>query len=222
MRKPLNHLTVRADLTQEELARFRGATMVAVDAEMTGLNPNRDLLCLVQICDPEGYVALLRTSAWAKASRLSEMLLDPRTLKVFHFALADCSFLLKQMGVEVTNVYCTKIASRIARTYSSEHGLAALVAEFFGANMDKSQQTTDWLRDNLTQEQLNYAACDVLWLIEMKSVLDAMLKRKGLLSSGISYGQLNELCQRCIPAFVHLAINGWDVGLEDRSLVFSP
>ena len=220
MHKQQTRYTIQDDLTDEDLVRLLACEAVAVDTELTGLNPNRDLLCLVQICDADRTVNFLKTRNWAASENLKRLLLDPGVVKIFHFALADCSFFLTNLGVTVQNPFCTKIASKIARTYSPEHSLSVLVKEFFRVELDKSQTSTDWLRDDLTPEQLKYAANDVLYLIDLKRELEAILMRKGSLPTGLTYTEMNNRCQAFIPDLVHLSVNGWDFGREDRSSVF--
>lgn len=211
-------LTLQQDLSTSDLVRLRESSIVAVDCEMTGLNPNRDLLCLVQLCDVAGNVTLVQTSHWRTSSLLREFFLDPSIVKVFHFAVNDCSFILKQMGIEVSSAYCTKIASKLARTYSQDHRLATIVQEFFRVQLDKAQQSTYWCGATLTLEQLQYAANDVIWLIELKSKLDKLLEAKGVLPTGISYAELNQQCQAFIPHLVHLRLNGWEIGTDGHAL----
>ena len=209
------------DLSNEDLIRLQGTGIVAVDAEFTGLNPNRDTLCLVQLCDLDGNVIIVKRKDWANAKGLVELFQDPKTTKIFHFAIMDCSFIVKNFGVSVRNIYCTKVASKLARTYSSEHRLASMVKEIFSEDMDKTFATTDWLKDTLSPEQLHYAAQDVLWLVPLKKQLDEKLTRKGILPSGITYTELNRQCQSLIPTLVQLYINGWDFGIEYKDSVFS-
>ena len=220
MAKKYTPYPLQEDLTPEDLERLRRAGTIAVDTELTGLNPNRDLLCLVQISDADRNVNFLKTLDWSRSVWLKELLLDPGVTKIFHFALADCSFFLSHLGVIVNSAYCTKIASKLARTYSPEHSLSVLVKEFFKVELDKSQTSTDWLRDDLSADQLSYAANDVIWLIQLKQELDALLARKGRLPTGLTYSDLNANCQALIPTLVHLAVNGWDFGREDRNSVF--
>jgi len=212
---------VQEDLTQEDLERLRQSEAVAIDTEMTGLNARRDLLCLVQVCDHDGYVNFLRTPDWSIAANLKLLLQEPEIPKIFHFALMDCSFLLHHTGVEPVNLYCTKIASKIARTYSPDHGLAKLVNELLDTKLDKTQQTSFWLAPELSQAQLKYAANDVMWLNELRAELESIMDHKGDLSSGISYRELNDRCQAFIPTLVQLFLNGWDVGQGDRNAIFS-
>ena len=215
------NLSLQEDLTTEDLERFQRSAIVAVDTETTGLNPHRDVVCMVQLCDRHGYVNIIRASDWTKSYVLRKLLEDQSITKVFHYALFDCSMLLHNLNVEVANPYCTKIASKIARTYTSEHSLNSLVKELFEIELDKSQQSTDWLREQISQKQLEYAANDVAWLIELKTILDRMLVRRGLLPTGITFTDLNERCQQFIPTLVHLWVNGWNFGTEDRASIFS-
>lgn len=208
------------DISKEDLDRLKSSKIIAVDTEMTGLNPNRDLLCLVQICDTDGNLNFVKTQNWINSQNLKEILNDDSVVKVFHFAIADCSFFLTKLGVNVQNSYCTKIASKIARTYSPEHSLSVLVKEFLAFELDKSQTSTDWLKEILTSSQLSYAANDVLWLIQIKEKLENIIKRKGKLPTGMTYEDLNVRCQAFIPNLVQLAVNGWDFGKEDRSSIF--
>lgn len=212
---------VQEDLTEVDLERLRQSEAVAIDTEMTGLDPRRDLLCLVQVCDHDGYVNFLRTADWTTAKNLKTLLGDETIPKIFHFALMDCSFLLQHTGVEPVNLYCTKIASKIARTYSPDHGLAKLVNELLDTKLDKTQQSSFWLAPELSQAQLKYAANDVMWLNELRAELESIMDYKGQLPSGISYRELNERCQAFLPTLVQLFLNGWDVGQGDRNAIFS-
>ncbi len=217
MRKKVDTPSLQEDLTEDDLNRFRQAAVVAVDCEMTGLNPHRDLLCLVQICDRSGTVRIVRTQHWRDAQHLKALMQDAAVVKIFHFAIMDCAFLMQSLGVEVNNAYCTKIASKLARTYTEEHSLVTLVKEILGVELNKSEQSSFWLAEVLTAKQLTYAANDVLYLIELRERLSAMLERKGALPTGVSYVELNQSCQQFIPALVHLWVNGWDFGRQERS-----
>jgi ribonuclease D len=218
MKKPLNDLSsVIEDILDSDLDRFRAAGLVAVDCEMTGLNPHRDLLALVQVGDQEGFVRLVRQRDWHNARNLIALLADPQVIKIFHFAIMDCAFILTHLGVETANPYCTKIASKIGRTYTEEHSLSGLVKEFFGIEMNKSEQSTFWLADQLSAKQLTYAAQDVLYLIDLRERLNEIIVKKGNLPTGISYADMNEKCQSFIPSLVHLWVNGWDFGRENHT-----
>lgn len=217
MKKPLNDLSsVVDDLLDSDLDRFRTAGLVAVDCEMTGLNPHRDLLCLVQVADREGFVRLVRRADWPNARNLIALLGDPKVIKVFHFAIMDCAFILTHLGQEPANVYCTKIASKIGRTYTEEHSLAGLVKEFCGDELNKTEQTTFWLAEQLSPKQLTYAAKDVLYLLDIRDWLEEIITKKGRLRTGITYEELNRRCQAFIPNLVHLWVNGWDFGRDTR------
>lgn len=213
--------TLQEDLSEQDLMRLRESEAVSIDTEMTGLDPNRDLLCLVQICDHDGIVNFVRTPDWEKAVNLKALLADAAIMKIFHFALMDCSFLLKKTGVEPANLYCTKIASKLARTYSPDHGLGKIVQELLGTKLDKTQQTTFWLARELTPAQLKYAANDVMWLNELRAELDSILKAKGALPTGVTYLELNERCRSMLPTLIQLFANGWSLGESDRGAVFT-
>jgi len=209
------------DLTEQDLSRLKESEAVGIDTEMTGLLPHRDLLCLVQICDHDGIVNFVRTSDWSATPNLQALLQDAQVMKIFHFALMDGSFLLKNTGVETVNLFCTKVASKLARTYSPDHGLAKIVQELLDTQLDKSQQTSFWLAENLSEAQLKYAANDVMWLNELRAELEDILKTKGTLPSGISYWELNERCRHLLPTLIQLHTNGWDIASGDRNSVFS-
>ena len=138
---------------------------VAVDCEMMGLDPLRDRLCLVQLSAGDGSAHLIKMAPGPlKAPNLTALLSDPKVTKIFHFARADLGFLLKHLGVMTAPVYCTKIASRLARTYTEHHSLKTICREMIGVDLDKQQQSTDWGIDTLTSDQMAYAASDVLHL----------------------------------------------------------
>jgi ribonuclease D len=213
--------SIQADLTAEDLARLRKSEAVGIDTEMTGLNPHRDLLCLVQVSDHDGNVVFVKRRDWERAAGLRELLEDEGVMKVFHFALMDCSFLMKHTGAIPRNVFCTKIASKLARTYSPEHGLSRLLQELLEVKLDKTQQTSNWLAEKLSQDQLRYAANDVIWLNELRARLEKLLETKGSLPSGITYRELNERCRAFVPTLCHLFLGGWEVGGENRHAVFA-
>ncbi|MGE0022750.1 MAG: ribonuclease D [Hyphomicrobium sp.] len=157
---------------------FKGS--VAIDTETLGLNPQRDRLCLVQLSGGDGTAHLVRPDpATYDAPRLKALLTDPAVLKIFHFARFDLAAIEKYLGVAVTPVYCTKIVSKLVRTYTDRHGLKDLVGELLGIELSKQQQSSDWAAEPLSQQQLAYAAADVLHLHALKAKLDAMLKREG-------------------------------------------
>ena len=153
---------------------------VAVDTETLGLNPLRDPLCLVQLSAGDGSAHLVQLDRRSyDAPNLKALLADPAVLKIFHFARFDLAVLRHYLGVACAPVYCTKVASKLARTYTDRHGLKDLCRELIGLELSKQQQSSDWGAAELTEEQLAYAASDVLYLHELKQALDTMLEREG-------------------------------------------
>lgn len=153
---------------------------VAIDTETLGLNPHRDRLCLVQLSNGDGTAHLVQFDGRNySAPRLKALLADPALLKIFHFARFDIAVLKQYLGVETTPIYCTKIASKLARTYTDRHGLKDLVGELLGIELSKQQQSSDWGATKLSESQLAYAANDVLHLHAVKAKLDMMLAREG-------------------------------------------
>ena len=167
----------RGDLP--DLSRYtRGA--VAIDTETMGLDPRRDRLCVVQLSPGDGSADVVQIPTGApSAPNLTRLLADESILKLFHFARFDLGILQRTLGVMPAPVYCTKIASRIARTYTDKHGLKDLVREVLGVDLSKQQQLSDWGANELTDPQVAYAASDVLHLHALKEKLDAMLAREG-------------------------------------------
>ncbi len=157
---------------------FKGS--VAIDTETAGLNPHRDRLCLVQLSAGDGSAHLIQPDpSTYDAPRLKALLTDPAVLKIFHFARFDLAVLEKYLGVTVAPVYCTKIVSKLVRTYTDRHGLKDITSELLGIELSKQQQSSDWAAPSLTQQQLAYAAADVLHLHALKAKLDTMLEREG-------------------------------------------
>jgi ribonuclease D len=176
---------------------------VAIDTETMGLDPSRDRLCVVQLSPGDGSADVVQIAAGQKdAPNLKRLLADPAVLKIFHFARFDIATLFKAFGVMPTPVYCTKIASRLARTYTDKHGLKDLVRELTGTDLSKQQQTSDWGAEQLTDAQIAYAASDVLHLHALKAKLDAMLAREGRT-------ELAAACFRFLPDRARLDLSGW-------------
>jgi ribonuclease D len=176
---------------------------VAIDTETMGLDPSRDRLCVVQLSPGDGTADVVQIPAGAtEAPNLTKLLADGSILKIFHFARFDLGALQKRLGVMPTPVYCTKIASRLARTYTDKHGLKDLVREVLGIEVSKQQQSSDWGADALTDAQVAYAASDVLHLHALKERLDAMLAREGRTD-------LAAACFRFLPDRVRLDLAGW-------------
>jgi len=174
MAKPSIHLH-KGDLAAG--VDFKGS--VAVDTETLGLNIHRDRLCLVQLSAGDGSAHLVQFDGKSyEAPRLKALLADPSLTKIFHFARFDIAVLERNLGVATTPLYCTKIASKLVRTYTDRHGLKDLVAELLGVELSKQQQSSDWAAHELSPQQLAYAASDVLHLHALKDKLDAMLERE--------------------------------------------
>jgi ribonuclease D len=190
----------RGDLP--DLSHYRGGA-VAVDTETMGLDPSRDRLCVVQLSPGDGTADVVQIPAGAnEAPNLTKLLADGSILKIFHFARFDLGALQKRLAVMPTPVYCTKIASRLARTYTDKHGLKDLVREVLGIEVSKQQQSSDWGADALTDAQVAYAASDVLHLHALKERLDVMLAREGRTD-------LAAACFRFLPDRVRLDLAGW-------------
>lgn len=177
--------------------------MVAVDSETMGLNPARDRLCVVQLSGGDGDAHLVRFAPGAyEAPSLRRLLADPDVLKIFHYARFDVAVLRRFLGVAVRPLYCTKIASRLARTYTDRHGLKDLVREVLAIELSKTEQSSDWGAPQLSEAQLHYAAADVLHLHALKARLDQMLAREGRTA-------LAEACFRFVPTRAELDLAGW-------------
>ncbi len=178
--------------------------VVAIDTETMGLDPRRDRLCVVQLSDGSGDAHLVQVQkGQTHAPNLERLLTDPATLKLFHFGRFDIAVMLKAFGVTTAPVWCTKIASKLIRTFTDRHGLKYLLADLVGIDVSKQQQTSDWGSETLTEAQKEYAASDVLYLHQLKAELEARLQREGRL----------ELALRCfsfLPARAELDLLGWD------------
>jgi ribonuclease D len=156
--------------------------VVAIDSETMGLNPHRDRLCMVQLSSGDGGAHLVRFKKGEySAPNLVKLLEDTNVLKLFHFARFDVAVMKQYLGADTAPVYCTKIASKLARTYTDRHGLKDLVRELAGVDLDKQQQSSDWGADEISDAQKDYAASDVLYLHACKEKLDMMLAREGRL-----------------------------------------
>jgi ribonuclease D len=190
----------RGDLP--DLSRYAGPA-VAVDTETMGLDPHRDRLCVVQLSPGDGSADLVQIPAGTSAApNLTKLLADGAILKIFHFARFDLGVLNRRLGLMPGPVYCTKIASRLARTYTDKHGLKDLVRELLGIDLSKQQQLSDWGAEALTEPQLTYAASDVLHLHALKEKLDGILAREGR-------ADLAAACFRFLPDRVRLDLAGW-------------
>jgi len=200
------------DLTDDHLRAYLAKPVVAVDCEMHGLRLYRDDLCLIQVGDDEQRVALVRPQPECPPN-LKTLLTHPDVTKVFHFALSDLGFLKVRYGIEVRPVRCTRVMSKLIRTYSQSHGLKDLSKELLGIELNKEQQQTNWMRDDLSPEQLQYAANDVLHLVAIYQKLEEMIRKRPALSTNTTIAELNESAQAMLPGLVDLLIHGY--GDED-------
>jgi ribonuclease D len=176
---------------------------VAIDTETLGLVPHRDRLCVVQLSRGDGTADIVQIAAGqTRAPNIEKLLADPAVTKIFHFARFDIAVLYKTFGVMATPVYCTKIVSKLVRTYTDRHGLKDLVRELLGVELSKQQQSSDWGSGDLSDAQLAYAASDVLHLHALRAKLDAMLLREGRQA-------LAEACFDFLPTRAKLDLLGW-------------
>ena len=194
----------RGDLP--DLTRYTDA--VAIDTETMGLNPHRDRLCVVQLSNGDGSADVVqipkdRGSGPSDAPNLKALLANPKITKIFHFARFDLAALFNAFGVMPEPVYCTKIASRLSRTYTDRHGLKDLVREVLNIELSKQQQSSDWGSQTLSEAQLAYAAADVLHLHALRERLDAMLAREGRTA-------LAQACFEFLPTRAKLDLQGWE------------
>jgi ribonuclease D len=184
--------------------------IVAIDTETMGLDPRRDRLCVVQLSSGDGNAHLVQIArGQTRAPNLERLLADPKVLKLFHYGRFDIAMLKQAFDVTTAPVWCTKIASKLIRTFTDRHGLKYLLADLVGVDVSKQQQTSDWGAETLTEAQMDYAASDVLYLHSLKAELEARLLREGRL----------DLAQRCfdfLPTRAELDLMGW----EDTNDIF--
>jgi len=193
----------RGDLP--DLSPYKDA--VAIDSETMGLNPHRDRLCVVQLSSGDGSADVIQIPPGPiNAPNLKKLLGDPAVTKIFHFARFDLAVLYHSFGIMPAPIYCTKIASRLSRTYTDRHGLKDIVRELLNIDLSKQQQSSDWGTDELSEGQVAYAASDVLHLHQLRDRLDAMLARAGR-------ADLAKACFEFLPTRAKLDLLGW--GEED-------
>jgi len=186
-----------------DLSHYQGDA-VAIDTETLGLNPHRDRLCLVQLSPGDGTADVVQIAAGQKrAPNLAALLRDSKKTKIFHYGRFDIAVLFNAFGVMATPVFCTKIASRLVRTYTDRHGLKDICSELLGVSLSKVQQSSDWAADTLTPEQLEYAASDVLHLHALREVLILRLNRDGRMKEA-------EACFKFLPTRAKLDLMGWE------------
>lgn len=189
------------DLSDEALALYTGN--VAVDSETLGLNPHRDRLCVVQLSPGDGSADVVQIAkGQKKAPNIAALLRDRKKTKIFHFGRFDIAVLKHTFGVDTAPVFCTKIASRLTRTYTDRHGLKDVCRELLGVDLSKQQQSSDWAADILSEAQLAYAASDVLYLHQLMDILNAKLERENRL-------KLADSCFKFLPTRADLDLMGW-------------
>lgn len=177
---------------------------VAIDTEAMGLNPHRDPLCVVQLSSGDGNAHLVQLDRKTyDAPNLKKLLTNPAVTKIFHYARFDVAALQNAFGIVTTPVYCTKIASKIARTYTDAHGLKSLCKELLGVDLSKQQQSSDWGAEVLSEAQQTYAAADVLYLHQLMDRLESMLKREGR-------HEMAHACFDFLPTRAALDLAGWE------------
>ncbi len=177
--------------------------IVAIDCETMGLNPHRDRLCVVQLSGGDGDAHIVQISkGQSEAPNLVAMLTDPKVLKIFHFGRFDIAVMMHAFGVQTAPVYCTKIASRLVRTYTDRHGLKNLLQELLNIDISKQQQSSDWGAEMLSEAQLDYAASDVLYLHQLREALDERLAREGR-------AEMAQACFDFLPMRAKLDLDGW-------------
>lgn len=176
---------------------------MAIDCETMGLNPHRDRLCVVQLSNGDGDAHIIQVRpGQTEAPNLCALLKNPQVTKLFHFGRFDIAAMLNTFGIVTTPVYCTKIASRLIRTYTDRHGLKNLLQEMLGVDVSKQQQSSDWGADNLTDAQLDYAASDVLYLHRLRDELNKRLLREGRM-------EIAQACFDFLPMRAQLDLSGW-------------
>lgn len=177
--------------------------IVAIDSETMGLHPHRDRLCVIQLSAGDGNAHVVQIAQnQTEAPNICKMLANPEQLKLFHFGRFDIAVMEHRFGVRTTPVYCTKIASKLVRTYTDRHGLKNLTQELIGVDISKQQQSSDWGADELTQAQIDYAASDVLYLHRLKEELDKRLAREGR-------AEIAKACFEFLPHRATLDLIGW-------------
>ena len=190
------------DLTEELFNSYKSSKYLAVDTEAMGLCHGRDRLCLIQICNESNLTSCIKIESGSqKATRIRNVLEDEKIIKIFHYARFDVAALKCNLNIETQNIFCTKIASKLARTYTNKHGLKDLIKELIGIELDKSSQSSDWgSKENLSEDQINYAANDVRYLIKAMKKLVLILKRE-------KRYEIAKKCFNVVPIFSELDIH---------------
>ncbi len=197
-----NIQVLKNDLTSELLEHYSASDLLSVDCEMMGLNPFRDRLCLVQMCDKSEKVTLVKIEQTKNSPNLKKLFENSNIKKIFHFARTDLAFLYYWLDINLVNVFCTKSASKLCRTYTDKHSLKDLLKETLSIDIDKSNQSTDWGAPELTKDQIKYAASDVLFLIPAYHKLVSFLKRENRL-------EIVEEVNKFLPILARLDLLGY-------------
>ena len=201
--------SITSDIPDNLLELYLSKQEIAIDSEFHGLRLYRDEVCLIQICDDKKNVCLVKPDTNKVPPNLKQLLTDSGVTKIFHFAISDVSFIKTSLDIEVTPFCCTKVMSKLIRTYTQGHGLKDLSLELLGHEINKEQQQTNWSKTNLTQKQLEYAAKDVLDLIQIYKKLSQMMDNRPPLSTGTTIRELNIKAQSMLPGLVELLIHGY-------------
>ena len=201
--------TLSEDISDNLLEMYLAEPEIAIDTELHGLRLYRDEVCLVQICDDKKNVCLVKPEHKQIPPNLKRLLTDQNVIKVFHFALSDIAFFKTSMNIDVTPFRCTKVMSKLIRTYTQGHGLKDLSMELLGHDLNKDQQQTNWAQNDLSFKQLEYAANDVLELIQIYRKLTEMMDNRPPLSSGRTVNELNIKAQAMLPGLIDLLVNGY-------------
>ena len=198
-----------SDITDNLIESYLSESEIAVDTELHGLRLFRDEVCLVQICDDKNNVSLIKPDKYQTPPNLKRLLTDSNVTKIFHFAISDVAFIKTSLNIDVKPFCCTKVMSKLIRTYTQDHGLKDLILEVHGKQINKEQQQSNWDSEKLSDKQLEYAANDVLYLINIyRKLLDMMHKRSPLIS-GTNFSELNQKAQSILPCLVELLIHGY-------------
>ena len=201
--------SITSDIPDNLLELYLSKQEIAIDSEFHGLRLYRDEVCLIQICDDKKNVCLVKPDTNKVPPNLKQLLTDSGVTKIFHFAISDVSFIKTSLDIEVTPFCCTKVMSKLIRTYTQGHGLKDLCLELLGHELNKEQQQTNWSENDLTQKQLEYAAKDVLDLIQIYKKLSQMMDNRPPLSTGTTIRELNIKAQSMLPGLVELLIHGY-------------
>ncbi|MBC8259720.1 MAG: 3'-5' exonuclease [SAR324 cluster bacterium] len=201
--------SLTTDIPDDLLNTYLTKPAIAIDTELHGLRLYRDQVCLIQICDDKNNVCLIKPKNNIAPPNLRKLLTDSSVVKVFHFALTDAAFFKTSLNITVAPFHCTKVMSKLVRTYTQGHGLKDLSLELLGQEINKDQQQTNWAQDYLSDKQLEYAANDVTNLIEIYNKLLSMMDKRPALNTGITIRELNEQAQSMLPFLVELLINGY-------------